>query len=44
MQELPELGDAPLKQGNQVNQEVAGFRAAMPPPAACAMTAGPTWP
>ena len=31
MQELPELGDAPLKQGNQVNQEVAGFRAAAAP-------------
>ncbi|BEQ16240.1 bifunctional glutamate N-acetyltransferase/amino-acid acetyltransferase ArgJ [Desulfoferula mesophila] len=31
MQELPELGDAPLKQGNEVNQEVAGFRAAAAP-------------
>ncbi|MCB2193352.1 MAG: bifunctional glutamate N-acetyltransferase/amino-acid acetyltransferase ArgJ [Deltaproteobacteria bacterium] len=31
MQELPELGDAPLKQGNEVNQEVAGFQAAAAP-------------
>ena len=31
MQELPELGNAPLKQGNEVNQEVAGFKAAAAP-------------
>ncbi len=31
MQELPELGEAPLKQGNEVNEVVAGFRAAAAP-------------
>ncbi|MBU2518995.1 MAG: bifunctional glutamate N-acetyltransferase/amino-acid acetyltransferase ArgJ [Proteobacteria bacterium] len=31
MQELPELGDAPLKQGREVNEVVAGFRAAAAP-------------
>lgn len=31
MQELPELGNAPLKQGNEVNEVVAGFRAAAAP-------------
>jgi glutamate N-acetyltransferase/amino-acid N-acetyltransferase len=31
MEQLPELGDAPLKQGNEVNEVVAGFRASAAP-------------